>query len=123
VKLVENLFSGDMENELQQLSLEPNEPQLKEKISEEFVEVCSEFLLQCRFNEFDDAKQTLEACTPDNLVAFIDEHGNTCLHMAAGNGHTELLSHLLTFNPTIDIQNKEGSTPLHWYQALTQGMH
>ena len=45
--------------------------------------------------------------------------GNTMLHMAAGNGHTDLIRWLVERVPaptseSINVENDEGNTPLHW---------
>jgi hypothetical protein len=42
--------------------------------------------------------------------------GNTCFHMAAANGHIEVLKEILKYlKPSdLDIINESGSTPLHW---------
>ncbi|KAF8472026.1 ankyrin repeat-containing domain protein, partial [Kalaharituber pfeilii] len=55
------------------------------------------------------------------LCAAVDpESGNTVVHMAAANGHVDLLTQLLTSPPLaavrklLNIQNSAGNTALHW---------
>ncbi|OBT78616.1 hypothetical protein VF21_02364 [Pseudogymnoascus sp. 05NY08] len=64
-----------------------------------------------------------EGCEVEEVlaVAVDGESGNGVLHMAAANGHAEILKHLLTtlssFStlPTLlNSRNKAGNTPLHW---------
>ncbi|EEB09406.1 ribosome biogenesis protein Nop8 [Schizosaccharomyces japonicus yFS275] len=45
-----------------------------------------------------------------------DENGNTALHMACANGHTEVVQKLLPhLKPDeINSKNSSGNTPLHW---------
>lgn len=53
-------------------------------------------------------------------LASSDEWGNTMLHMFAANGFTDCISLFLETAPTpvlqqtLDRQNAEGNTPLHW---------
>lgn len=72
-----------------------------------------EFLMNCRFNEMDEAKLALK--TNPLLAKWSDEFGNTGLHMAAANGNAEILLHLLSFISSVDVANHQGGTPLHWY--------
>ncbi|KAK8101403.1 Ankyrin repeat-containing domain protein [Apiospora kogelbergensis] len=72
----------------------------------------------------------------DILDAAKDESGATCLHMAAANGHSKTVTHILSYLPTapptsapaeessqeqqqqptsyINVANKFGNTALHW---------
>lgn len=60
-------------------------------------------------------------------LAACDERGNTMLHMFAANGLTECIALFLERAPlevrqqTLDRQNAEGNTPLHW--ACIAGQH
>jgi ankyrin repeat protein len=55
---------------------------------------------------------------PSDRIAFVntaDEHtGNTALHMASANGHTEVVRLLLEAGADPAAQNEAGNTPLHW---------
>ncbi|GAA5866824.1 hypothetical protein JCM8547_003575 [Rhodosporidiobolus lusitaniae] len=66
--------------------------------------------------DFDDIKRFTEVYGEKWLSEARDERGNTCLHMAAGNGHTEIVRWLLPFlpAPSLVAQNLSLSTPLHW---------
>ncbi|KAK4250302.1 ankyrin repeat-containing protein YAR1 [Corynascus novoguineensis] len=74
-----------------------------------------------------------EKVTPaDILMSAKDEGKSTCLHMAAGNGHAEIVAHLLSYLPAgeakadsetekkkakqefLDAPNEYGNTGLHW---------
>lgn len=46
-----------------------------------------------------------------------DEHGNTTLHVAAQNGNKRLIKAALRWGAEINIQNKQGQTPLHYLFA------
>ncbi|KAI0629474.1 ankyrin [Trametes polyzona] len=75
-----------------------------------------EVLLSCRYGDLDDIKQFVDKFGPDTLATARDEAGNTVLHMAAGNGHTDALDYLLPLLPPslIGARNNAGSTALHW---------
>ncbi|KAF4943234.1 hypothetical protein FGADI_13545 [Fusarium gaditjirri] len=50
--------------------------------------------------------------SPDILNATNSKHGATALHLAAFNGHRNIVTHLLHNNAQFGIQDKEGRTPL-----------
>ncbi|KAF2158073.1 ankyrin [Myriangium duriaei CBS 260.36] len=59
--------------------------------------------------------------TPSSILSSTTSpDGNTPLHYAAANGHSSLLTHLLSLYtqpvPTefLDAKNEAGNTPLHW---------
>ncbi|OBT84350.1 hypothetical protein VE02_07251 [Pseudogymnoascus sp. 03VT05] len=75
------------------------------------------------FREQIEALCKREGCEVEEVlaVAVDGESGNGVLHMAAANGHSEILKHLLTILsssstlPTLlNTRNKAGNTPLHW---------
>ncbi|KAF7553646.1 hypothetical protein G7046_g7052 [Stylonectria norvegica] len=65
-----------------------------------------------------------EKATPaEVLVAARDEAKSTCLHMATGNGHLQIVGQLLQYFETrpkeekqafLDEPNESGNTGLHW---------
>ncbi|KFY21015.1 hypothetical protein V491_03232, partial [Pseudogymnoascus sp. VKM F-3775] len=83
-----------------------------------------------RAGEFGDFREALEAlckregCAVDEIlaVAVDGESGNGVLHMAAANGHSDIIKHLLTTLPPsspslptlLNSRNAAGNTPLHW---------
>jgi len=46
-----------------------------------------------------------------------DEHGNTCMHVAAQNGNKRLIKAALRWGADINVQNKQGQTPIHYLFA------
>jgi ankyrin repeat protein len=68
-------------------------------------------VLECaRYGETDDLRALLDAGADAN---FRDAGGNTALHRAAGNGHTDAAS-LLIQRGALFVPNANGNTPLHW---------
>jgi len=77
-----------------------------------------ELLLSCRFGDLPDVQQFLSTFdpAPSVLDAIQDDNANTLIHMAAANGHTDVLAQLLPrVSPhLLAHRNNAGSTPLHW---------
>ncbi|KAI9441806.1 ankyrin repeat-containing domain protein [Lactarius indigo] len=75
-----------------------------------------DLLLSCRYGDIDDLKSFIDRFGTDSVGNVRDENGNTVLHMASANGHTELLDILLPIVPStlLSAQNRAGSTALHW---------
>ncbi|KFY09994.1 hypothetical protein V492_05258, partial [Pseudogymnoascus sp. VKM F-4246] len=83
-----------------------------------------------RAGELGDLREALEGlckregCNVDEVlaVAVDGESGNGVLHMAAANGHSEILKYLLTtltpespsLSTLLNTRNKAGNTALHW---------
>jgi len=44
----------------------------------------------------------------------VDEFGRNGIHMAAANGHVEIVKLLVEAGADVGTENAEGSTPLHW---------
>ena len=65
----------------------------------------------CRYGDDEDVFEALKTGVSPNAV---DAHGRSGLHMAAGNGHTEVVKLLVEKGATVGLENAEGSTPLHW---------
>lgn len=75
-----------------------------------------EGLMDCaRYNEAGDMDLLREYLTknPDEINAQ-DGQGRTVVHMAAANGHLDVLHALLEFNPKPNMQNEEGNSALHF---------
>ncbi|BGP39528.1 hypothetical protein JCM10450v2_003494 [Rhodotorula kratochvilovae] len=66
--------------------------------------------------DFDDIRAFAEQYGDEWLVEAKDDRGNSPLHMAAGNGHEEIVAWLLPRLPpsALIAQNSALSTPLHW---------
>ncbi|GAA5941986.1 ankyrin repeat domain-containing protein [Sporobolomyces koalae] len=66
--------------------------------------------------DFEDIKRFYDLYGSEALAQLKDERGNTALHMAGGNGHTEIVEWLVPKLPieSLSIQNESLSTPLHW---------
>lgn len=60
--------------------------------SEEDLE---EVLLSCRFGELAEVESYILDFGIDSLAQARDNSGNTCLHMAAGNGHLGVYTRLV----------------------------
>ncbi|KAI0291265.1 hypothetical protein BC826DRAFT_1023268 [Russula brevipes] len=82
-----------------------------------------DLLLSCRHGDLDDVKSFIVRFGTAPVGAAHDENGNTVLHMASANGHTELLLDvLLPIVPPslLSAQNRAGSTALHWAALNSQ---
>ncbi|KAJ2918533.1 hypothetical protein MD484_g1864, partial [Candolleomyces efflorescens] len=75
-----------------------------------------ELLLSCRYGDLEDVQAFVDRHGSAPLADIRDENQNTILHMAAGNGHLDVLGYLLPLVPIplLSAQNNSGSTPLHW---------
>ena len=70
-----------------------------------------EFLIySARIGEIDDVKQMLEEETDVNTAD--KATGNSALHMACANGHTDIVKLLLQHKANINILNNSKNTPL-----------
>eukprot|EP00123_Amoebidium_parasiticum_P020567 comp5257_c0_seq1/m.1292 comp5257_c0_seq1/g.1292 ORF comp5257_c0_seq1/g.1292 comp5257_c0_seq1/m.1292 type:complete len:173 (-) comp5257_c0_seq1:49-567(-) len=72
-----------------------------------------EFVLCARYGEEEEVKAYLDRGIPMDCR---DGNGNTALHMAAANGHAEVVQLLLTKCTRDDVNatNEPKNTPLHW---------
>eukprot|EP00128_Syssomonas_multiformis_P007646 Colp12_sorted_trinity150504_noHs@26611 len=72
-----------------------------------------ELVLCARYGEFDELKEYIEQGVK---LTTVDGNGNTALHMAAANGHTDIVKFLLERWPKEHIgqKNNSGNTALHW---------
>ncbi|KAL4068740.1 ankyrin repeat-containing domain protein [Scleroderma yunnanense] len=75
-----------------------------------------DLLLSCRYGDLEDVQAFVAKYNAFPLADTLDDHGNTVLHMACGNGHVDILEYILPLVPPslIAKQNNLGSTPLHW---------
>ncbi|KAF7782757.1 hypothetical protein Agabi119p4_2133 [Agaricus bisporus var. burnettii] len=75
-----------------------------------------ELLLACRYGDLEDVQHFVDQFGPGRVAEVVDSNGNTVIHMAAGNGHQDVLDYILPIVPPslLSAQNHSGSTPLHW---------
>lgn len=64
-----------------------------------------------RFGDADDVQRALEGKVDVNAQ---DEWGKTALHMAAANGHDEIVKVLIDAGANVAVANESGNTALHW---------
>jgi ankyrin repeat protein len=64
-----------------------------------------------RYGDMEDVYIALSHKVP---VDSADEFGRTAMHMAAANGHEEVIARLLEAGASVVLKNAEGNTPLHW---------
>lgn len=82
----------------------------------------AELLACARYGELDELKELVTSYSSkpaSDLLALSspDVHGSaTALHMAAANGHTEVVAYLVETLPkqALNARNEGGNTPLHW---------
>lgn len=63
---------------------------------------------------YDDAEDVQAALAKGVPVDSQDEQGRTALHMAAANGHVEILKILLSAGANVEAPNSQENTPLHY---------
>ena len=64
-----------------------------------------------RYGDMEDVEMALSHKLP---VDSADEYGRTAMHMAAANGHEEVIARLIAAGASVVLKNAEGNTPLHW---------
>lgn len=64
-----------------------------------------------RYGDMEDVEAALSHSVP---VDSTDELGRTAMHMAAANGHQDVIARLLAAGASVALKNAEGNTPLHW---------
>ncbi|MCQ2821174.1 MAG: ankyrin repeat domain-containing protein [archaeon] len=91
-----------------------NKGEESESSKEEYI-TNEEFLLECaRFDELDELKKAMKDMKDLN-VNYKDFRGNTALHMASANGHSEMVLYLLKeLKCNINETNNSNSTALSW---------
>ncbi|ODV94785.1 hypothetical protein PACTADRAFT_50644 [Pachysolen tannophilus NRRL Y-2460] len=74
-----------------------------------------------RYGDLEELQEIFKEVDPSLLLTMRDEYTlNTPIHMAAANGHTEVIKYLLSLlsqeeqRKLVNLQNENGNTPLHW---------
>ncbi|VEU39984.1 unnamed protein product [Pseudo-nitzschia multistriata] len=91
--------------------------QAKELTLEEAQE---EWMESCRYGEVDVVRALAEnfPSSQETLIGFVHpDTGNTGLHMASANGHTNVVKLLVRQYGHSFTKNASGNTPLHWAAA------
>lgn len=70
-----------------------------------------------RFGDIEDVHKALEEKVDVNAQ---DEWGKTALHMAAANGHEEIVKALVDAGANLALANESGNTALHWSCLMGQ---
>ena len=84
--------------------------QLRTDLSEADAQV--ELVDAARYNDGDVLRAVLTVYP--TTIDCTDDHQNTPLHMAAANGHVDIVSLLLKCGADPSKRNEKGNTPLHW---------
>ncbi|KAL1712948.1 ankyrin repeat-containing domain protein [Schizophyllum commune] len=71
-----------------------------------------DFRLACRYGDLEDVTTFLARFPAAARAA--DDAGNTPAHMAAANGHVEVLDALIAAGADPAAANAAGATPMHW---------
>ncbi|KAG9066924.1 hypothetical protein KI688_012836 [Linnemannia hyalina] len=83
-----------------------------------------ELIESARYGELEEIQAVVQTSGPEKakvLLSHKGDYGKTPLHMAAANGHLDVVEYLISIiSPeAINIQNDQGNTALHW--AATNG--
>lgn len=84
-----------------------------------------EFIICARYGELEDMKAMMDTyleAHPDAskcvLASTPNQYGSNALHMAAANGHVDVMEYLINecglTKKELEMKNEEGNTPLHW---------
>src|SRR5882762_8112045 len=73
--------------------------------------MCQQIQKAVKDNNLPEVRQLLK--NDPGLVFAKDENGFTPLHLAAANGHKDMVDFLLTTKADVNAKDNSGSTPLH----------
>ncbi|MGK3761079.1 MAG: hypothetical protein ACI8RD_013397 [Bacillariaceae sp.] len=92
--------------------------QVKDLTLEEAQE---EWMESCRYGDVDVVRALAENFTLSPLIEYAHpDSGNTGLHLASANGHTNIVKLLVRIHRHSFTSNSSGNTPLHWAAANGQ---
>eukprot|EP00595_Chromulina_sp_UTEXLB2642_P002944 CAMPEP_0196765022 /NCGR_PEP_ID=MMETSP1095-20130614/7402_1 /TAXON_ID=96789 ORGANISM="Chromulina nebulosa, Strain UTEXLB2642" /NCGR_SAMPLE_ID=MMETSP1095 /ASSEMBLY_ACC=CAM_ASM_000446 /LENGTH=648 /DNA_ID=CAMNT_0042122185 /DNA_START=1305 /DNA_END=3248 /DNA_ORIENTATION=+ len=77
---------------------------------QDFNKICS----LCRHNKYNEIEQLINQPDWSLPIDYQDEQGNTLLHIAAQNGNKRMIKICLRRGITLDVQNLQGQTALHY---------
>lgn len=77
----------------------------------EYAELVEVLVDSARYGDLEDVHAAIEHGVDVNAQ---DEQGRTALHMAAANGHCDVMKALLEHGANVELANCEGNTALHW---------
>ncbi|GJJ76917.1 uncharacterized protein EMPS_09276 [Entomortierella parvispora] len=81
-----------------------------------------ELIESARYGELEEIQAVVEAQGLEKakiLLSHQGDYGKTPLHMAAANGHLDVVEYLISVIPAeaVNTQNEQGNTALHWASA------
>ncbi|EFP90773.1 hypothetical protein PGT21_013488 [Puccinia graminis f. sp. tritici] len=92
---------------------------MTQALSAPSIEELEDLILSCRYGDLEDVQEFVRRFGIAPLDDYVDEHGNSCLHMAAANGHEDVVQYLLqNLEKSSSIHRSNlppaSNTPLHW---------
>jgi hypothetical protein len=96
----------DVEGQMQQRA-EISRAQI---MAQDFKKICS----LCRHNKFSEVEQLINQPDWTLPIDYQDDQGNTLLHIAAQNGNKRMIKIFLRRGISLDTQNLQGQTALHY---------
>ena len=88
------------------------EPVASKYTSQQIEQIWADYMIEgARYGDMEDVDDALARRTDANAT---DTSGRTALHMAAANGHTDVMRRLLAAGANTEQRNDSGNTALHW---------
>lgn len=126
--MTEQSTSTKAENSVSVVPLEVSDEEYQDLVSQAteltVEEAQMEWMESCRYGDVDIVRALAEHF-PSAQSALIEythpDNGNTGLHMASANGHTNVVKLLVQHYGHSFVKNSSGNTPLHWAAANGHG--